>query len=89
MANKRLHYNRLGALVEGYRKANDITQRDLARQIGICASTLGRFEQGKKVDADTAAAIIEWVMAPGCITVRGPMVRQPMWGEYDHASTNH
>ena len=54
---------RAAALLRAYRETNRITQDDLAGQIGIHPSALGRFERGASVPTGFyLAAILRWLL---------------------------
>lgn len=52
---------RLGGVIRAYRMHREITLRDCAKQIGIGAATLMRFEGGQSIDAETFLAILAWL----------------------------
>ncbi len=55
---------RLGPVIAGYRWANRIDLRDLAKEIGTSPSTLSRFENCKSSgDGETLAKILKWLLA--------------------------
>lgn len=56
---------RLGFVLADYRWANRIGVRGLAKDIGVSAATLNRFERGENCDSDTLAKIINWLFAKG------------------------
>lgn len=45
-----------------YRCWHDVNIRDGAADIGISASTLSRIENGEKMDGETLAKIIKWLL---------------------------
>ena len=51
----------LGKMLSAYLGKYDIPAKDLAREIGVAASTLTRIKQGKMPDADGLAKIIVWM----------------------------
>lgn len=54
----------LSRVIRVYRYHHKIVLRDLAKQIGIGASTLMRFEHGKAIDAETFLKILSWLTGP-------------------------
>ena len=51
----------LANMLTAYQQKHDVENREMARQIGIGASTLTRLKQGKLPDADGLAKIILWM----------------------------
>ena len=52
---------KLGQLLLAYRQKKDIQARDLAKEIGVSASTLCRIERGKNPDVDSYLKILNWM----------------------------
>jgi DNA-binding Xre family transcriptional regulator len=55
----------LAKMLSAYQGKYDIAGKDLAREIGVAASTLTRIKQGKMPDADGLARIILWMTKDG------------------------
>ena len=53
---------RLGYLLRKYRMVSDLDLRTIALEIGISTSTLSRIETGEKMDGDTLAKMLIWLM---------------------------
>ena len=53
----------LGDVLIAYEQKYDVEARELAREIGICESTLSRIKQGKMPDAFGLAKIVSWLVA--------------------------
>lgn len=51
----------LAKMIAAYQQKHDVPGRDLAKEIGIAASTITRIKQGKMPDADGFAKIILWM----------------------------
>ncbi len=51
---------RLGELVKEWRWAKKINVRDAAKEIGISAATLSRFERGNAIDGDVLSKLLRW-----------------------------
>ena len=51
----------LGNMITAFQQKHDVENREMARQIGINASTLSRLKQGKLPDAEGLAKIILWM----------------------------
>lgn len=56
---------RLAAVIRSYRKHREIPLRACAKEIGIGAATLMRFEQGMAMDAKTFLLILKWLTESG------------------------
>lgn len=56
---------KLGRLLKCYRIHEEITIRDLAKEIGIGTATLYRLEQGKDVDGKATFKILIWLSSEG------------------------
>lgn len=52
-------------MLRQYRALADIDQKDLAAAIGISASSLCRFEQGKSLDEAGTVRLIAWLFGAG------------------------
>lgn len=55
----------LAKVLSAYQGKYDIAGKDLAKEIGIAASSLTRIKQGKMPDADGFAKIIMWMTKNG------------------------
>lgn len=53
---------KIGKLLLRYRAAENLSQREFARQIGISYSTLSRVENGEEPLGGTLAAILVWML---------------------------
>ena len=51
----------LAKIIAAYQQKHDVHGRELAKEIGIAASTLTRIKQGKMPDADGFAKVILWM----------------------------
>ena len=54
---------KLGEVLEKYRWATRMTERELAVAIGISYSTLNRIEHGKTMDGETLSRILVWLLS--------------------------
>lgn len=54
----------LSKLIAAYRKLHGVSQRQLARRIGITNFALRRFEQGKVVTDENYVKILMWTILP-------------------------
>lgn len=52
---------RLGEVIRAYRMHRELSLRDVAKEAGIGAATLMRFEGGQDIDAKTFLAILRWL----------------------------
>lgn len=52
---------RLSGIIRGYRMHREISLRTCAKDMGIGAATLMRFEQGQAIDAKTFLLIFQWL----------------------------
>ncbi len=52
---------RLGKMLLAYRQKEDTNARDLAKEIGMGASTLCRIERGNSPDVTTYLKILDWM----------------------------
>jgi transcriptional regulator with XRE-family HTH domain len=55
----------LGDVLRKWRRQSDIGLREAARTIGVSHGTLARIEKGEKMDGDTLAKILVWLMSEG------------------------
>lgn len=53
---------RIGTVIKQYRIADDLTLRDVGRDIGIGAATLMRLEQGRDPDGATLTKVLMWLL---------------------------
>ena len=53
---------RLGEVIRKFRVMSELSQRDLANQIGVNVSTLCRIENGEGMDGKTLAKVLGWLM---------------------------
>jgi len=56
---------RLGEVIRKFRVMSELSQRDLAKQIGLNVSTLCRIENGEGMDGKTLAKVLLWLMEEG------------------------
>lgn len=54
---------KLGKLLNCYRVMERLVLRDVAKDIGVSASTLSRFENGKGIDSASFAKLLVWLTA--------------------------
>jgi len=54
----------LYAALDGKRKAQETSWRDVARQLEISPSTFSRMAQGRRPDVDTFATLLRWLGMP-------------------------
>lgn len=52
---------RLGLVLAAYQQKRDVENRDMAKEIGISASTLSRIKGGTMPDALGFAKIVAWL----------------------------
>jgi transcriptional regulator with XRE-family HTH domain len=52
---------KLGKVIRKYRVTNELTLREVSKEIGIGAATLMRLERGHEPDGSTLAKIIAWL----------------------------
>lgn len=55
---------RLGIVLRKWRLMFDLEVKDVAKEIGISASTLSRLEGGSMPDGETLAKVLCFLMAP-------------------------
>jgi transcriptional regulator with XRE-family HTH domain len=53
---------KLGAVLKCYRLLKERNLRELAKEIGVSASTLCRLETGRAIDAETLVKILNWFL---------------------------
>lgn len=54
--------NNLSKSLSAYRQKHDMSQRDLAKSIGLPISTMCRVEQGKDFDLNTFSKLLAWMI---------------------------
>ena len=54
---------RIGPVLRGWRMHREISLRNLAKEIGISASTLSRLETGENVDAQSLSKILIFLIS--------------------------
>lgn len=54
---------KLGTVIRRYRVTNELTLREVGKEIGIGAATLMRLEQGRDMDSRTMAKVLAWLFA--------------------------
>lgn len=70
--------------VDGERQRQGLTWADLARQVGVAASTIRRFGEADDAEADGVLALIRWLGVTPEDYVRGDSVRgDPLRGGGD------
>ncbi len=60
----------LGRTIRAWREKQRLGLRAVAREIGMSASTLGRFEAGENPDGETLAKIVSWAFGESELEVR-------------------
>ncbi len=53
--------NNLAKMFVAYRQKHDISQTEIAKQIGVSKSTMCRIEDGYDFDLDTLGKIAAWM----------------------------
>ncbi|MGB0662822.1 MAG: helix-turn-helix domain-containing protein [Pontibacterium sp.] len=53
---------RIGLLLKRYRQMGDVTQKELAEEIGISHSTLCRMEKGEQFSGENLSKVLKWMM---------------------------
>lgn len=54
---------KLGEVLRRWRRASDIGLREAAQMIGVSHGTLARIEAGEKMEGDTLAKILVWLLS--------------------------
>lgn len=62
--NSMYDYKRLGRIIKKYRKANGITQPELAKKLNKSTNTIVRYERGDKIPNEALASIFETLNIP-------------------------
>ena len=70
---------RLGAVLAGFRKANRIGTRELAKSIGISNATLNRIERGHPCKSDQLALIMTWPGFKGAQRTAATFLQRKCW----------
>lgn len=52
---------KLGTVIRKYRVTNELTLREVGKEIGIGAATLMRLEAGREPDGRTIAKVLAWL----------------------------
>jgi transcriptional regulator with XRE-family HTH domain len=55
-------FMRIGNVLRKWRTMEELSIRDVAKEIGTSHSTLSRIERGEPCDSDTLAAVIIWLI---------------------------
>lgn len=50
----------LRTMLKAYRKANNLSYRELSEKTGIDRSALWRFEEGKSMNEDQWSSLVRW-----------------------------
>lgn len=69
----------LGIVLRKWRTMEERQMRDVAKEIGVSASTLCRLEAGKDTDAQTLMRILNWLLVPKkphVVKVKWPTVKR-------------
>ncbi len=53
---------RIGVVIRRWRKMEERDVSDVAKEIGVSASTLTRLESGQTPNGETLAAVLTWLM---------------------------
>jgi transcriptional regulator with XRE-family HTH domain len=56
---------RIGIILRRYRQIDELTQEDLAKQIGISVASLGRLESGNPCEAENLVQLQHWLFTDG------------------------
>lgn len=64
MARTTVDVKALYAALDATRETNDQSWRQLAREIGVSASTMSRLANGLKPDVNAFAAMVRWLNVP-------------------------
>lgn len=54
---------KLGTVIRKFRVTNEMTLRQVGKEIGIGPATLMRIEQGRDIDGATLAKVLGWLMS--------------------------
>lgn len=54
---------KLGTVIRKYRVTNELTLREVGKEIGIGPATLMRLEQGRDPDGPTLAKVLTWLFS--------------------------
>lgn len=54
---------KLGTVIRRYRVTNELTLREVGKEIGIGAATLMRLEQGREPDGMTLIKVLAWLFS--------------------------
>jgi transcriptional regulator with XRE-family HTH domain len=60
--SQRIHQNNLGVTLALYRRVQNRTLRELAKELKISHATLMRIEHGQSFDADTLLKLWQWFL---------------------------
>ena len=52
---------KIGNLVKGYRERHNISQRQMAREIGVYPMVLSRLENGENPTLGTLLRVLQWL----------------------------
>jgi transcriptional regulator with XRE-family HTH domain len=61
VARDRLDTHALYAALEAQRKAQNLSWRQLAKEVGVSPSTMTRLANGQRPDVDAFAALVRWL----------------------------
>ena len=64
MARGRLDTKALFAALDTQRKADGVSWRQLAKEVGVSPSTMTRLANGQRPDVDAFAALVGWLGQP-------------------------
>jgi transcriptional regulator with XRE-family HTH domain len=53
---------KIGLIIRKYRIFSELTQINLANEIGISKSTLSRLESGEEMDGATLGKVLVWLL---------------------------
>jgi transcriptional regulator with XRE-family HTH domain len=53
---------KIGLIIRKYRVFSELTQINLANEIGISKSTLSRLESGEEMDGATLGKVLVWLL---------------------------
>ncbi len=54
---------KLGDVLRKWRRASDLNVREAAALLGVSHGTLSRVERGEKMDGETLAKILAWLLS--------------------------